>query len=167
MTPWAKVMADRQAAGLCRACGKPQAPGCALCEFHRDRQRERRKAAYYARKIAGKCIEPACERKPAGGHIRCRKCHAHFLALADPNRLAVLMALTTGALGPADIARASGVDQPGLTHHLRQLKEAGLIVAAHEKGRARYSLAADGILVTPTTLEFTHASGARASFRLV
>lgn len=81
MTPWAETMADRQAAGLCRQCGKPQAPGCALCELHRDKERERRKAKYYARKNAGLCIEGGCGRKPAGGHIRCRTCHAHFLAL--------------------------------------------------------------------------------------
>jgi len=65
MTPWAKKMAGRQAAGLCRACGKPQAPGCALCEMHRYRQRERRRAKYEARKAAGKCIEHGCGRKTA------------------------------------------------------------------------------------------------------
>lgn len=56
MTSWAKTMASRQAAGLCRQCGKPQAPSCALCEFHRDKERERRKVKYDARKDAGEGI---------------------------------------------------------------------------------------------------------------
>lgn len=78
MTPRAQQMAERQAAGLCRQCGQPQAPGCALCLVHRDRAREYRKAKYAARKAAGLCIEPGCKRKAAGGHLRCRPCHAKY-----------------------------------------------------------------------------------------
>lgn len=78
MTPWAKMMAERQAAGLCRHCGKPRAPGCALCELHRDRERARRRAKYAARKAAGKCIESACNRKAVDGHIRCKLCHEKY-----------------------------------------------------------------------------------------
>ena len=80
MTKQAAMMNARQAAGLCRRCGAPQVAGCALCERHRDEQRAARKAKYAARKAAGKCIEHGCGRKAAGGHIRCRKCHAAFTA---------------------------------------------------------------------------------------
>lgn len=78
MTPWAKTMAKRQAAGLCRHCGKPQAPNCTLCEIHRDSERARRKAKYHERKKAGLCIVPGCTRKAADGHIRCKPCHEEY-----------------------------------------------------------------------------------------
>ena len=82
MTRYAELMNERQAAGLCRHCGKPQAAGCKLCAVHRDIERARRRAKYAARKAAGKCIEHGRAGKASGGHLRCRACHAKYTAYA-------------------------------------------------------------------------------------
>lgn len=81
MTPFAKKMNERQAAGLCRACGRPQAPNCALCPQHRAAANARRRKKYADRKAARLCVEHGCPNRPGRGHVRCTACHAHFLAL--------------------------------------------------------------------------------------
>ncbi|HVA37066.1 MAG TPA: metalloregulator ArsR/SmtB family transcription factor [Candidatus Dormibacteraeota bacterium] len=47
--------------------------------------------------------------------------------LGDPTRLAVLAYLAQGDACVCDIVDALGVSQPLLSHHLRALKEAGLV----------------------------------------
>lgn len=76
MTDWARRMNERQAAGLCRACGRPQVPGRTLCEAHLRKQSERRMVAYRSRLAAGLCVEPKCGRAAAPDLVCCRECHA-------------------------------------------------------------------------------------------
>jgi hypothetical protein len=76
---WAQKMAARQAAGQCRHCEAPQAPGRALCERHLQIERDRKRAKDARRKEQGLCVEAGCPHKPANGHIRCAGCHARFL----------------------------------------------------------------------------------------
>lgn len=78
MTPWAETMNARQAAGLCRLCGEPQAPGVALCELHRVALCERMRNKRKARTAAGLCVLPKCTRAPLPGGIRCEPCRAKF-----------------------------------------------------------------------------------------
>ena len=79
-TRWARKMAERQAAGLCRVCGAPQAAGRALYEAHLQRERDRKRAKDAKRKAEGLCVEAGCPRAPEAGHIRCGECHAAFTA---------------------------------------------------------------------------------------
>lgn len=81
MTPWALKMKQRQEAGLCRLCGADQEPGRALCLYHLEKERERKRARDYSKKEKGLCVEGGCRRKAAGDHIRCAKCHAKFREL--------------------------------------------------------------------------------------
>jgi hypothetical protein len=62
VTPWAQKKRERQAAGLCRACGGSQAPGRALCEYHLARERDRKRAKDAKRKAEGLCVEAGCGR---------------------------------------------------------------------------------------------------------
>ncbi len=75
---WAETMNARQSAGQCRLCANPQVPGRALCEVHLVKERERRKAKYYARKEKRQCVQGGCPRKAFGTSIRCRKCMLEY-----------------------------------------------------------------------------------------
>ena len=49
-------------------------------------------------------------------------------ALADPARLAIVRQLATdGAVCACDVAPAAGLSQPTISHHLRVLREAGVV----------------------------------------
>ncbi|GIF08705.1 ArsR/SmtB family transcription factor [Actinoplanes siamensis] len=52
----------------------------------------------------------------------------HLKAIADPMRLRILHQLTWhGPLRPAELVAELGLKQPTISHHLRILREAGLI----------------------------------------
>lgn len=82
MTEWAKIQNERQTAGLCRHCGKPQVAGHTLCETHRREAAERRRVKYNARKAAGACVE--CGEPPHPGIKRCLKCRDAYRAYQRP-----------------------------------------------------------------------------------
>ena len=67
---------------------------------------------------------------------------AVFVALADPNRRAILAALASG--GPAtatDLAAALPITRQGIAKHLALLSDAGLVAAEPgERRRIRYRL---------------------------
>lgn len=69
-----------------------------------------------------------------------------FEALADPVRRDLLLALRRGDLSAGDLAATrDDVSRPGVSRHLRVLREAGL-VAVVAVGRHRvYSLRPDGL----------------------
>ena len=61
-----------------------------------------------------------------------------FLALGDPTRQQMLALLeASGELCVADLARNFAMTQPSVSHHLRILKEAGL-VSAEKRGKEVY-----------------------------
>jgi DNA-binding transcriptional ArsR family regulator len=70
-----------------------------------------------------------------------------FTAVADPNRRALLDAVaaageqTAGELGAA----LPGLTQPAVSHHLRLLREAGLLTVRADGQRRLYRLAPEGL----------------------
>jgi ArsR family transcriptional regulator len=52
---------------------------------------------------------------------------AKLRVIGDPTRMAILEELGTDECCVCDLAEALGVTQPLLSHHLRQLRDAGLI----------------------------------------
>jgi DNA-binding transcriptional ArsR family regulator len=66
-----------------------------------------------------------------------------FRAVADPTRRAILDLLADGELAVKDLQPAFRISQPGLSQHLRVLREAGL-VSERRAGRLRiYRLEAE------------------------
>jgi len=53
-------------------------------------------------------------------------------ALADPSRRTVLAALKDGPATVSDLARLLPIARPGVSRHLRVLREAGLVEVEHD-----------------------------------
>ena len=66
--------------------------------------------------------------------------------LADPKRILLLYALSGGPRRVTDLAEALGLPQPTVSHHLKILRERGLVVAEREGTAAYYSLADERVL---------------------
>lgn len=60
-----------------------------------------------------------------------------YAALAEPHRRAILDLLRAGERSVGDLVAHLGISQPGVSKHLRVLREAGL-VAARADGRHRH-----------------------------
>jgi DNA-binding transcriptional ArsR family regulator len=63
-----------------------------------------------------------------------------FAALADPSRRRILELLATSERQAGEIAAAFAITRPGISKHLRQLREAGLVRARSDGARRVYSL---------------------------
>jgi DNA-binding transcriptional ArsR family regulator len=61
-------------------------------------------------------------------------------ALADSSRRTVLDALSRGEATAGELAALLPIARPGVSRHLRVLREAGLVEARHEAQRRVYSL---------------------------
>jgi DNA-binding transcriptional ArsR family regulator len=74
---------------------------------------------------------------------------AVFVALADPNRRAILAALATrGPATATDLAAALPISRQGIAKHLALLADAGLVVAERgERRRVRYRLQSEPMRV--------------------
>lgn len=71
---------------------------------------------------------------------------ADLLAVvADPVRWRLLAALSHGSLCVCQLQPAAGVSAPALSHHLRVLREAGLIAAARRGRWIDYKLCPDAV----------------------
>ena len=70
-------------------------------------------------------------------------CSERLKVIADETRLAVLRSLLDGPKRVAEINEPLGVEQTLLSHHLRVLREAGMVVAEREGKGVRYSLSAE------------------------
>jgi len=70
---------------------------------------------------------------------------AAFQALADVNRLRVLDALRDGERCVCELQEDLGLGQSLLSHHLRALREAGLVTDRREGRWVHYSLALDAV----------------------
>jgi ArsR family transcriptional regulator len=69
-----------------------------------------------------------------------------FKALGDPTRLEILelLARADGSLCACDIETCFDLSQPTISHHLKLLREAGLVVAVRRGTWMHYALARDG-----------------------
>lgn len=68
-------------------------------------------------------------------------CAERLKVLADETRLAVLQHLLKGARCVGELNAVIGIEQSLLSHHLRVLREAGLVVAERNGKTVLYSLA--------------------------
>jgi DNA-binding transcriptional ArsR family regulator len=65
---------------------------------------------------------------------------AVFEALADPTRRRILELLATGERSAGDIAGEFAISRPGVSRHLRVLRESGLLRARGDGQRRLYSV---------------------------
>jgi len=65
---------------------------------------------------------------------------ARFTALADANRLRLLMQLKTGPSRVADLVDATGLAQPSVSKHLAVLRQAGLVAVERIGNEAHYAV---------------------------
>ncbi len=86
-------------------------------------------------------------------------------ALGDPNRRAILEILGTGARSVRQIADDLDISRPAVSRHLRQLKQAGLVVDRAEGTRRMYELHEAGVDAVRDYFQ-TVWSEAAARFRL-
>jgi len=63
-----------------------------------------------------------------------------FTVLADPTRRRLLKALVSGERSVNELVRGAGIEQPGVSRHLRILQEAGFVSVRPEGQRRWYSL---------------------------
>ena len=63
-----------------------------------------------------------------------------FEAIAEPNRRAILELLRAGELPAGDLVKATRLSQPGLSKHLKLLREAGLVSVRPDGQRRLYRL---------------------------
>jgi len=66
--------------------------------------------------------------------------------LADPKRILILYALAEGPRRVTELADALGVPQPTVSHHLKILRERGLVVAEQEGTAVYYALADERVI---------------------
>jgi DNA-binding transcriptional ArsR family regulator len=69
-----------------------------------------------------------------------------FEALADPTRRRIVELVSEGERSAGEIAEAFEISRPGVSKHLRILRESGVIRAREDGTRRLYSLAADGLV---------------------
>lgn len=55
-----------------------------------------------------------------------------FKAMGDETRLRIVLALTEETYGVCDLAKCLGIPQPTLSHHLKSLRDAGLVIGERE-----------------------------------
>lgn len=66
-----------------------------------------------------------------------------YVALADPTRRAILRALRDGSKTAGDLAAPFTLSKPTLSHHLKVLREAGLVRAEKRGTSVVYTLSAN------------------------
>lgn len=68
------------------------------------------------------------------------KTYAFLRAISDPNRLKILCVLQGGSKCVCELVPIVGISNKLASHHLKQLKEVGLLVENREGKFIRYSL---------------------------
>jgi DNA-binding transcriptional ArsR family regulator len=76
-----------------------------------------------------------------------------FEAIAEPNRRRILDLLRAGERPAGDVVEALAISQPGVSKHLRLLREAGLVSVRADGQRRLYSLAPGRLAAVETWLE--------------
>jgi DNA-binding transcriptional ArsR family regulator len=78
------------------------------------------------------------------GHVRALA--DRFTLLADPGRLALLLALhSAGPVAVTDLAVATGMNDPAVSQALRLLRAAGVVAGERDGRIVRYRVIDDGI----------------------
>lgn len=68
-----------------------------------------------------------------------------FEAIAEPNRRRILDFLRTGERPAGELVEATGLSQPGVSKHLKMLREAGLVSVRPDGQRRLYRLEAGSL----------------------
>lgn len=68
-----------------------------------------------------------------------------FEAVAEPNRRRILDVLREGERPAGDVVAALGMSQPGVSKHLKLLREAGLVAVRADGQRRLYRLDPNGL----------------------
>lgn len=68
------------------------------------------------------------------------RAYAFLRAISDPNRLKILCVLQSGSKCVCEIVPAVGISDKLASHHLKQLKDVGLLIENREGKFIRYSL---------------------------
>ena len=68
-----------------------------------------------------------------------------FQAVADPSRRLILDELRDGERTVTQLVSVTGLSQPGVSKHLRVLRDAGLVDAQPDGQRRRYRIRPDGL----------------------
>src|SRR5690348_14803402 len=76
-----------------------------------------------------------------------------FEAIAEPNRRRILDLLRRGERPAGDVVEALSISQPGVSKHLKLLREAGLVRVRADGQRRLYSLAAHEFAAIEAWLE--------------
>ena len=76
-----------------------------------------------------------------------------FETLAEPNRRRILTLLCERERSAGEIGRALSISQPGVSKHLRLLREAGLVTVRSEAQTRIYRLRADPLSEVDVWLE--------------
>jgi ArsR family transcriptional regulator, arsenate/arsenite/antimonite-responsive transcriptional repressor len=63
-----------------------------------------------------------------------------FKALSDPTRRKILELLKDGNLSAGEIAAAFDIGKPSISHHLKELRAAGLVLSERDGQSIIYSL---------------------------
>jgi len=66
--------------------------------------------------------------------------YAFLRAISDPNRLKILCVLQKGSMCVCEVVPAVGISDKLASHHLKQLKNIGLLIEKREGKFIRYSL---------------------------
>ena len=80
---------------------------------------------------------------------------AKFKALSDPVRLRLLSSVASHAGGEAcvcDISAGAGVSQPTISHHLKVLRDAGLLTAERRASWVYYAVVPDALTMLSSLL---------------
>jgi|SRR5690348_10530858 len=70
---------------------------------------------------------------------------ARFKALADPTRVAIVNRLAQGECCVCDLNAAFDLSQPTISHHLKVLRDAGLVESTRRGTWAYYRLVPDAV----------------------
>ena len=113
------------------------------------------------------CHPSCCVLEAPLGDADAAELAAQLKALADPTRLKLVSMLATspsGELCACDLPAALGKSQPTVSHHLRQLTDAGLVEREQRGKWAWFTLRADRLAALRTALgEGTDTAAAPAT----
>jgi DNA-binding transcriptional ArsR family regulator len=70
-----------------------------------------------------------------------------FHALSDPNRRAILAVVRDGHRAVGDLAKLLGLSQQNVSHHLKVLRDAGLVTDSRSGTRHLYAVRVEGLAV--------------------
>ena len=95
------------------------------------------------------CCGPATEALGAGESAELA---ARFKALGDPTRVAIVNRLAAGECCVCDLTEAFELSQPTISHHLKVLRDAGLVQSSRRGTWAHYRLVPEAVQALRQTL---------------